>query len=81
MGKANTTWLAWFGKACYNLQEAQVYYKERGRSSPRVTNKRRIVPLNAASEAFDLFNRLLVPFAIDARGEKREIRLQDGDGS
>ena len=35
-----------------------------------MVNKRSVVPLNTTSEAFELFNRLLIPFVIDARGER-----------
>ena len=55
------------------------YYEEKwsGRPSLRMANRRSIVPLNTASEAFDLFNRLLVPFVIDARGEKVYFDIGD----
>jgi hypothetical protein len=55
------------------------WYEEKwsGRSSLRMVNRRSVVPLNAASEAFDLFNRLLVPFVIDARGEKVYFDIGD----
>ena len=42
-----------------------------------MVNKRSVVPLNTASEAFELFNRLLVPFVIDARGEKVYFDIGD----
>jgi hypothetical protein len=42
-----------------------------------MVNKRSVVSLNRASEAFELFNRLLVPFVIDARGEKVYFDIGD----
>jgi hypothetical protein len=42
-----------------------------------MANKRSIVSLNTASEAFDLFNHLLVPFVIDARGERVYFDIGD----
>ena len=42
-----------------------------------MVNKRSVVSLNRASEAFELFNRLLVPFVIDARGEKVYFNIGD----
>lgn len=36
-----------------------------------------IVGLNAASEAFGLFNRLLVPYVVDVRGERVYFDLGD----
>ena len=42
-----------------------------------MVNKRSVVPLNTASEAFELFNRLLVPFVTDARGEKVYFDIGD----
>lgn len=42
-----------------------------------MVNKRSVVPLNRTSEAFELFNRLLVPFIIDARDEKVHFDIGD----
>ena len=42
-----------------------------------MANKRSVVPLNTASEAFELFHRLLVPFIVDARGEKVYFDIGD----
>jgi len=40
-------------------------------------HKRSIVPRNTTTEAFELFNHLLVPFVSDARGEKVYFDIGD----
>ncbi|MFQ6058981.1 MAG: hypothetical protein ACE5MB_08920 [Anaerolineae bacterium] len=42
-----------------------------------MAKQRSIAPLNRASEAFDLFKALLVPFIVDVRGEKVYFDIGD----
>jgi hypothetical protein len=51
--------------------------RQQGRRKTIMVSKHNVVPLNAASEAFELFNRLLVPFVIDARDEKVYFDIGD----
>jgi len=39
--------------------------------------QRSIVPLNTVAEAFELFNRLLIPFVVDVRGERVYFDIGD----